>query len=252
MRGTSGKPLLVIFGTRPEAIKLAPVVHALRTRKTIDLEILSTMQQADLLPAFLDDFSLEPDYRLDSMVAGQSVNQLLARLLEGIASVLTEVGPAAVVVQGDTSTCFAGAMAARMQGISVIHVEAGLRTGDTANPFPEELNRKLVTQLASLHCAATKVNRLTLLAEGVDDAHIVVTGNPVVDAIAPLVDKKTTPRVSQILQETSPYRLLLLTAHRRENFGAYLDESFIILREYIETHDDISLVFPVHPNPAVR
>ena len=246
------KRLVAVFGTRPEAIKLAPVIQSLRGRPRIDLRLLCTTQQADLLPAFLDGFALAPDYQLNSMVPGQSVEELLSRLIKDIAAVLAREQPAAVIVQGDTSSCLAGALAAAMRGIEVVHVEAGLRTGCPDNPFPEELNRRLVAQVTSLHCAATSGNRDALLREGHDPATIVVTGNPVVDAVTSLPgDNPPTAVLKRLLSRACGRRILLLTAHRRESFGSYMESSMAILREFVDAHEDICLLFPVHPNPAV-
>lgn len=244
--------LLIVFGTRPEAIKLAPVVEALRGRPEISVRLLCTGQQADLLPDFLERFALLPDARLQVMQPGQSLNRLLARLLEGIDAELAAQVPDLVMVQGDTTSCLAGALAARQRGVPVVHVEAGLRTSDAASPFPEEFNRRLVSRLASLHCAATPGNRATLLTEGHDAETVIVTGNPVVDAIAGLAGESVQPSGHDVNRAERPARRrIVMTAHRRENVGRYLDTSLAIMRDFVISRPDIELVFLLHPNPSI-
>ena len=244
--------VIVIIGTRPEAIKLTPVIKALEAHEHIQVQIVSTCQQADLVPGFIDDFALQPSYRLTTMQAGQPLNQLLASLLEALDPILMEEKPDAVIVQGDTTSALAGAMAARMQHIDVVHVEAGLRTSDSNNPFPEELNRRMISQLTQLHCSATENNKQNLLQEGVSATNIAVTGNPVIDAVSSLVQQLSASNsIEKLLDQLKGQRILLLTTHRRENFGDYMKASLHTLHHFVERYQDVALVFPVHPNPAV-
>ena len=243
----------VVFGTRPEAIKLAPVIRSLRARAELDVIVISTLQQADLLPVFLTEFDIDPDYNLSTMVRGQSLNQLFASLVTTIDAALEQISPAIVVVQGDTSSTLAGAIVARNRKIPVVHVEAGLRTRDSNNPFPEELNRRQISQLTNIHCAATPLNRDTLLAEGVDATTVFVTGNPVVDAVSLLSEEREdSDSLSLLKQQIANRKMIVLTTHRRENFGEYMQQSLRIMHDFIIANEEFVLVFPIHPNPAVR
>ncbi len=245
--------VVAVFGTRPEIIKLVPVFEALADTPGVRLITCSTGQQADLLPAFVEAFHVKVDHDLDIMFDGQSLNQLLARLIADIEPVLARHVPAAVLVQGDTTSALAGALAARYRAIPVIHVEAGLRTGEPDNPFPEETNRRLISHIASLHCAATVGNRQSLMDEGIADGAILVTGNPIVDALQKLGQGNgVTAEIDRILNTLDGRKPVLLTMHRRENFGARLTGYFETIRGFVERNDDVELVFPVHPNPEVR
>jgi len=245
--------VLAVFGTRPEVVKLAPVLAALRQHPEIRTITVASHQQVDLLPAFLRSFTVTPDHSLDVMADGQPLNRLLAQIVEGLDAVFDKVAPDMVVVQGDTTTALAGAMAARMRQIPVTHVEAGLRTGDLNNPFPEESNRRLISASASLHCAATSGNVETLIAEGIAPAAISLTGNPIVDSLHQvLAADRPSPAATDLLAELDGRRLVLLTLHRRESFGAVMVRLLEVLRDFVERHPDVALVFPVHPNPAVR
>jgi UDP-N-acetylglucosamine 2-epimerase (non-hydrolysing) len=187
------------------------------------------------------------------MQAEQSPADVAARVLAGLDPLLAELRPDFALVQGDTTTAMAGALAAFQRRIPVGHVEAGLRTGDASSPFPEEMNRRLITRLASLHFAPTEGNARTLRAEGVPESRIAVTGNPVVDALHEIVARsRPSPALSEKLRALSGTRLVALTTHRRESFGALMQENLRALRRFVELHDDVSLAFPVHPNPEVR
>ena len=245
-------PVVAVFGTRPEIIKLAPVFEALDDTPGIRLVRCSTGQQSDLLPAFVEAFNVQLDYDLGVMFEGQSLNQLLARLIAAVDPVLERHAPAAVLVQGDTTSALAGALAARHRAIPVVHVEAGLRTGDPDNPFPEETNRRLISHIASLHCAATAGNRQSLIDEGIAESAILVTGNPIVDALQVLGQGGVTAEVDRILETLDGRALVLLTTHRRENFGARMTGYLETIRRFVERTDDVELIFPVHPNPNVR
>jgi UDP-N-acetylglucosamine 2-epimerase (non-hydrolysing) len=251
-----GPPCIVasIFGTRPEAIKLAPVLHEL---SALDKEFRSvnivTSQHTELLRPFLDLFSIRTDFDLSAMQPGQSLNVLMSRILAALDPILEEVGPDIVLVQGDTTSAIAGAMAAFQRGIPVGHVEAGLRSNNPFSPFPEEMNRRLVGRLAALHFAPTDQNVEMLLKEGIDEKSIYRTGNPVIDAVHWIMKtKKPSARIDELLKSIREPRKLVLTTHRRENFGTTMKGHMRVVREFVEAHEDVSVIFPVHANPAVR
>ncbi|MEO5930224.1 MAG: UDP-N-acetylglucosamine 2-epimerase (non-hydrolyzing) [Candidatus Kapaibacterium sp.] len=245
--------ILVVMGTRPDVVKLAPVVHALRRADDrFDTRVLFTSQHRDLAASMIEYFDLRPDHDLDIMTAGQSPSGITARLLGLLDDLYEADRPDRVIVLGDTTSAMAAAMAAFHRKISVAHVEAGLRTGSRYNPFPEEMNRRLITQLADLHFAATEANRENLLRENVHPGSIHVTGNPVIDALGHILNDPAAipPRqASEILARRN--RIILLTTHRRENFGEAQQAIFAAIGGIVEEHDDVEVVFPVHPNPAV-
>jgi UDP-N-acetylglucosamine 2-epimerase (non-hydrolysing) len=246
------KRVLCLFGTRPEIIKLAPVLRALEARKGLEVEAVASGQHTDLLHPFAAEFGVRIDHDLKVMRPGQTPSAVAARVLEGLDPLLAELQPDLLLVQGDTTTAAAGALAAFHRGIPVGHVEAGLRTGDLARPFPEELNRRLISRIASLHFAPTAHNVHTLESEGVAAHAIAQTGNPVVDALrATLGARPPSPELSAQLEASAEQRLLVLTTHRRESFGAEMEGNLRVLRRFVETHPDTALAFPVHPNPSV-
>ena len=246
-------PILVVFGTRLEVIKFAPVVRARKLDQRLRVFCVSTGQQADLLPEFVDEFDLTVDKSLDLMVAEQSLNQLLAKLIESLDQVIEQYSPAAVIVQGDTTTALAAALSARYRAVSVMHVEAGLRTGNFHCPFPEESNRKLITHLSALHFAPTQGNVDTLLSEGVQPSDIVLTGNPIVDALQPLVDTaRPSVEFGKFLDGLKDMKIIALTAHRRENIGDRLNGYLETIKQFIARKPNNVLVVPVHPNPEVQ
>lgn len=250
-RKNKSPKIAVLFGTRPELIKLAPVIAAAKTLG-IDAVTISSSQHTDLLKPFISAFSIKIDHDLRVMRAGQSPNDVASRAIARLDRVLTEVRPDLLLVQGDTTTALAGAIAAFNLGIRVGHVEAGLRSGDPKNPFPEEMNRRLITRLADLHFAATTHNRETLIAEGVSKSNIAVTGNPVVDSLLRFAETaKPNRQLAKLIESTSGTRRILLTTHRRESFGSAMERNLRVLREFIESQADLSLLFPVHPNPNV-
>jgi UDP-N-acetylglucosamine 2-epimerase (non-hydrolysing) len=213
---------------------------------------VSSGQHGDLLQAFIEHFRLRIDHDLCSMQRGQSLNALCATILSRVDAVLVEEKPDVVLVQGDTTTSVAGALAAFHRHVKVAHVEAGLRSGDRSSPFPEEMNRRLISRLADLHFAPTSANRESLLSEGIEPRGIFVTGNTVIDALqdivaAPIED----PRITRMLAETQGLRRIVLTTHRRESFGERITAHLRILRGFVDRHPDVALVFPVHPNPVV-
>ncbi len=250
--------ILLVFGTRPEAIKMAPVVQALKDEaEFFDVGVCVTAQHRDMLDQVLEIFSISPDYDLDLMRSGQSLHDITSGVLTGIRDVLKVFQPDIVLVHGDTTTSFAASLAAFYEKISVGHVEAGLRTGNIYSPFPEEMNRKLTGAIARLHFAPTETNRSNLLGEGIAAEKIFVTGNTVIDALLHTVQRTRDDQSLRAgFEEKFSYlssnkRLVLVTAHRRENHGDGIRNICAALQDLIASHDDIEILFPVHPNPNV-
>ena len=247
--------ILIVFGTRPEAIKLFPVVRALAERPELTVRTCVTAQHRGLLDQVLAIADLHPDIDLDLMEPGQTLDRLTARLLTGLGEVMDRERPDWVVVQGDTATAMAGALAAYYRQIPVAHVEAGLRSGDIYHPWPEEVNRRIVAPIARLHFAPTDTAAQALIAENIDPATIHVTGNTVVDALHwTLARVEAVPALAAaldpVLAPLAGKRLVLVTTHRRENFGGGMAA---IARALVRLADrgDTALLFPVHPNPQV-
>ena len=245
--------VLAVFGTRPEAIKLAPVVRALRARpQTFDCRLCASAQHRQMLDQVLATFDLAADFDLDLMTPGQTPAQVVARVMEKLPPLLAELQPDVVVVQGDTMTTFAASFAAYLLRIASAHVEAGLRTGDRWQPFPEEMNRVLTSRIATLHFPPTQMSRDHLLKEGIPPEDIVVTGNTVIDALLQTVRKDYKFRHPR-LQDLDPRRrLVLVTTHRRESFGAPLRNTCAAIRDLAQRFPDLDFVLPVHPNPQVK
>jgi len=247
--------VLVVFGTRPEAIKLAPVVLALRQR--VPVKVCVTAQHRQMLDQVLHAFAIQPDYDLDLMQANQDLSDVTARALLALRGVLASERPQLVLVQGDTSTTFAAALAAFYAHVGVGHVEAGLRTHDKTRPFPEEINRRLTSSLADWHFAPTAWAEQNLLAEGVAAGRILVTGNTGIDALLTMIDKIESgavrvPALSDIEARIAGHRLILVTGHRRESFGEGFERICAALRKIVESHPDVVVVYPVHLNPNVQ
>ena len=253
---TAQRKILAIFGTRPEVIKMGPVLTALRNDSAFDVVTLATAQHREMLDDMLRVFGIVPDHDLDVMTADQRVVDVTAKCLVGIDAVLRQEAPDLALVQGDTTTVLAAALACHYNRIPVGHVEAGLRTADKYAPFPEEMNRRVAGALADLHFAPTAQARDNLRREGVPEATIHVTGNTVVDAVLRIAATTVDPadkQLDHILRFTASIgRLLLVTAHRRESFGAPLRAVCQALAAILEAHPDTGIVFPVHPNPNVR
>jgi UDP-N-acetylglucosamine 2-epimerase (non-hydrolysing) len=246
--------VLFVLGTRPEAIKLCPVVRHFRLHAPdIDTRVCVTAQHRELLDQVLAIFAVEPDHDLAVMTPGQTLAGMTARILEGLAPVIAREQPSMIVVQGDTTTTLCGALAGFYARIPVGHVEAGLRTGDMSRPFPEELNRVLTGRMASLHFAATEGARRQLREEGVADGAIVVTGNPGIDAVLHVGRALDEGRLRASCQVpgVNGRKLILVTAHRRESFGEGLASICTALSE-LSLRGDAEIVYPVHPNPNVR
>ncbi len=245
--------VLTLFGTRPEVIKLAPVIRRFEEfPSSFSTTNVASAQHTDLLYPFAETLGVRIDRDLKVMRPNQSPHDVCARVLAALQPILNDVEPDIIIVQGDTTTTLAGALAGFYSGIPVGHVEAGLRTDNPASPFPEEMNRRLVTRLASFHFAATEHNRRTLLSEGVPDDSIFVTGNPVVDALHEILRRPRQPGpIDDILTQTAGKRRIVLTTHRRESLGRAMRDNLAVLRRYVEDHDDSVVIFPVHPNPSV-
>jgi UDP-N-acetylglucosamine 2-epimerase (non-hydrolysing) len=244
---------MVVLGTRPEAIKLAPVVLSLDASAQFDPFVVLTAQHREMVDQVLSLFAIEPRYDLNIIQPRQTLTEVTTRALSGLSTLVADEAPDAVVVQGDTTTSFAGALAAFYAGVPVVHVEAGLRTGNRRSPFPEEINRRLTTQLGDLHLAPTPANRANLLAEGTAPGGVVVTGNTVIDALRWAADQPRTfddPTLAAL--DDDPRPMLLVTAHRRESWGAGMASIGRALGELARSEPDLLVVFPIHRNPVVR
>jgi UDP-N-acetylglucosamine 2-epimerase (non-hydrolysing) len=242
--------VLIVFGTRPEAIKMAPLIPELaRYPDLFEPIACSTGQHREMLAQVLDLFDIEPDYDLNVMVPNQTLAGLTARLIQKLDALLADVEPDVVLVHGDTTTALAGALAAYYRQIPVGHVEAGLRTHNKYQPFPEEMNRHLVDAIATFHFAPTATAGEHLRAEGLSDEYLCITGNTVIDALQMVVEK---PCELPLELDWENRRLILVTAHRRESFGTPLENICTALRNMVERYPDIEIVYPVHYNPNVR
>lgn len=248
--------VVIIFGTRPEAIKLFPVVRALMRRTRIETLSCVTAQHREMLDQVLDIADITPDFDLNVMRADQNLDELTARLLTGIGQTLDEIKPQRVVVQGDTATAMCGALAAYYRKIPVSHVEAGLRSYNIYHPWPEEVNRKIIGTIADQHFAPTETSAAALRKENIAEEQIAVTGNTVIDALLITADKTTDPdildpQLQEIYRKFEGRKIIGVTSHRRENFGDGLTNIAAALRD-IASRDDVALIFPVHLNPNVR
>jgi UDP-N-acetylglucosamine 2-epimerase (non-hydrolysing) len=253
---TSPVTILVVFGTRPEAIKLFPVVAALKADPRFDCRVCVSAQHRGLLDQVLEIAGIVPDHDLDVMQPDQTLDALTATLLTGLGRVMDVVQPARVMVQGDTATAMCGALAAYYRKIPVDHVEAGLRSGNIYHPWPEEINRKIIGTMASLHFAPTEVSAAALRAENVDPARVHVTGNTVIDALHWVTakiaaDPALASGLANLEARFAGKRIMGVTSHRRENFGGGLEAIAEAIRQ-IAAREDVGIIFPVHPNPNVR
>jgi UDP-N-acetylglucosamine 2-epimerase len=235
--------VLAVVGTRPEAIKMAPVIRRLRADRGFETILCATAQHRELLDRALAPFGIRPDVDLDLMRPGQTPNQVASRVLDRFDRVLVDHSPDVVLVQGDTTTVLAASVAAFHRGVAVGHVEAGLRTGDLARPFPEELNRRVTDLVAAYHFAPTARSGAALLSEGAEPSRVYVTGNTVVDALLWIAERVDEPREAD--------RLVLVTTHRRESFGEPMRRSLRAVRRLAERFPELTFVLPVHPNPRV-
>jgi UDP-N-acetylglucosamine 2-epimerase (non-hydrolysing) len=245
--------IVVVLGTRPEAIKLAPVIRALDQRKELETVIVATGQHRQMLDQVLSRFQLFPDLDLDLMQPNQSLSGLTSRALNAIEKVIEETMPRLVMVQGDTTTAFVSALAAFYQKVPVAHVEAGLRSHRMYDPFPEEINRRLAGVVADIHLAPTTHARRNLEREGIPPQAIAVTGNTVVDALHALLQAPFSFEGTPIADlPLNGHRVLLVTSHRRESWGRDLENICLALRDLVNAYSDIRVVYPVHMNPNVR
>ena len=240
--------VMTIFGTRPETIKMAPLVKELKARDNIETVVCVTAQHRQMLDQVLNAFNIIPDYDLDIMKQGQTLSDITTRVLKGLEKVIEEVKPDLVLVHGDTTTTFAGALAAFYHQIPIGHVEAGLRTYNKYSPYPEEINRQFVGIVADLNFAPTEKSKQNLLNEGKKPESIYVTGNTAIDALKTTVREEFSDEITEWAQGS---RLLVLTAHRRENLGEPMRHMFKAIKRIIDKYDDIKMVYPVHLNPIV-
>ncbi|MCB2047571.1 MAG: UDP-N-acetylglucosamine 2-epimerase (non-hydrolyzing) [Novosphingobium sp.] len=253
---TDPSRILVIFGTRPEAIKLFPVVNALKADPRFECVVCVSAQHREMLDQVLEIAGIVPDHDLDVMKPDQSLDELTARLLVGLGQVMDEVKPDRVIVQGDTATAMCGALAAYYRKLPVDHVEAGLRSGNIYHPWPEEINRKIIGSMASLHFAPTSTSANALKAENVDPARVHITGNTVIDALHWVTSQiEANPSLARGLADLearfADKRIIGVTSHRRENFGDGMDNIASAIRQ-IAAREDVAVIFPVHLNPNVR
>ncbi len=245
--------VFIIIGTRPELIKMAPIIRLMQADARFMPQVVSTAQHREMLDELLQLFAIRPDYDLNIMSSNQSLCQVAQKSLVGLSELIERDTPDMVLVEGDTTTAFMGALAAFYNKVPVGHVEAGLRTDNKYNPFPEEINRRLITKLADLHFSPTSSNTTTLLAEGIPAEHIFQTGNPIIDSIIWMSNSSRSSCAGldeRILN--SDKRVILVTAHRRENWGAPLSNICNALKKISEKNEDIVIVYPVHPHPQVR
>lgn len=255
---TAKMKVLTVFGTRPEAIKMAPLVRQLATHPEIDSKVCVTAQHRQMLDQVLELFEIKPDFDLNIMKPGQDLNSITTEILQNIAKVYAEFKPDFVLVHGDTSTTFCASLAAYYQRIAIGHVEAGLRTGNIYSPWPEEGNRRLTGVLANIHFAPTSESQSNLLKENVQANNITVTGNTVIDALLMVKDKfETSPELNQQQAQRFSFlrnqsKLVLITGHRRENFGDGFERICKALSLLAEKYPDVDFVYPVHLNPNVQ
>lgn len=249
------KKIAVILGTRPEAIKLAPVIDRFSKDNRFEVVVISTAQHRQMLDQVLQLFKISPQYDLNIMTENQTISDVTTSCLQGIGAILSKEQPEMALVQGDTTTVFAGALACFYQKIPFGHVEAGLRTSDKISPFPEEINRRLASVLADIHFAPTPWAQKNLLREGVPASQVFVTGNTVIDALLdiasrPIDNSDDIPGLSVFLSKTSKF--ILVTAHRRESFGKPFKEMCQAMADIVASNPNVGIVYPVHPNPNVR
>lgn len=245
--------VMVVYGTRPEAIKVAPVIKALEADPNLEPVVVVTAQHREMLDQVNQVFEIEPDVDLNLMAHGQTLNSIAGSVISKIDEVLAEHEPDAVVVQGDTTTVMGAAIAAFNREIPVVHLEAGLRSGDINSPFPEEANRKIVSQIARVHLAPTMVSRNNLLADGVPDENIHVIGNTVIDALHWAVERPVEFSIPELQAlESDDRRVLLVTTHRRENLGDNMVNIGKAMRDLATHYPDLLIIWPAHKNPKVR
>ena len=242
--------VMSIFGTRPEAIKMAPLVKELERREEIESIVCVTAQHREMLDQVLETFEIKPDYDLNIMKQGQTLGDVTTRALNGVEEVIKESQPDIVLVHGDTTTTFAGALAAFYNQVAIGHVEAGLRTYDKYSPFPEEMNRQMVDCMTDMYFAPTELSKANLLKENINKEKIYITGNTAIDAMSTTVDSDYTHPELDWINENE--RMILLTAHRRENLGEPMRHIFKAIRKIVDEFKDVKVIYPIHMNPKVR
>lgn len=241
--------VMSIFGTRPEAIKMAPLIKELEKRGKIESIVCVTAQHREMLDQVLETFDIKPDYDLNIMKQGQTLSEITTRALNGLEEVIKSVKPDIVLVHGDTTTTFAGALAAFYNQVAIGHVEAGLRTYDKYSPYPEEMNRQMVDCMTDMYFAPTELSKQNLLKQNIDELKIYVTGNTAIDAMKTTVKEDYNHSVFEWIGKS---RMILLTAHRRENLGEPMRNIFKGIKRAINEMDDVKVVYPIHLNPKVR
>lgn len=241
--------VMTIFGTRPEAIKMAPLVKELENRKEIKSIVCVTAQHREMLDQVLNIFKIKPDYDLNIMKQGQSLSEITSRVLLGLEEIIKKEEPNIILVHGDTTTTFAGALAAFYNKVDIGHVEAGLRTYDKYSPFPEEANRIMVDRITDMYFAPTEVSKNNLLKENIDESKIYVTGNTAIDAMKYTISDNYE---NSIFDWVGDSKLILLTAHRRENLGEPMYNIFKAVKRLVNDNKDIKVIYPIHLNPLVR
>ncbi|RIN64682.1 UDP-N-acetylglucosamine 2-epimerase (non-hydrolyzing) [Staphylococcus simulans] len=243
------KKIMTIFGTRPEAIKMAPLVNQLKHEEALEPVVVVTAQHREMLDAVLETFDIQPDYDLNIMKAGQTLSDITSRVLKGLEAIIQQEKPDMILVHGDTMTAFASGLAAFYNQVAIGHVEAGLRTWNKYSPYPEEMNRQMISCLSDIHFAPTKQAKANLLKENIPSAKVVITGNTAIDAMNTTIQKDYH---SEVMKRHKDKRVILLTAHRRENLGEPMAHIFSAARRLVEAHEDVVLVYPMHKNPKVR
>ncbi|MHC0551740.1 non-hydrolyzing UDP-N-acetylglucosamine 2-epimerase [Salinicoccus sp. CNSTN-B1] len=243
------KKIMTVFGTRPEAIKMAPLVLALKDDPELEPIVVVTAQHREMLDQVLSIFGITPDYDLNIMKQGQTLSEVTGRVITGLESIIKEAEPDMMLIHGDTTTTFAGSLAAFYSKVDIGHVEAGLRTHNKYSPFPEEMNRQMTGVLADLHFSPTETSKNNLLEENKKPETISVTGNTAIDALRTTVDASYQ---SDIISKHKDKKVILLTAHRRENIGTPMENIFSAVRDIVETFEDVTVVYPMHKNPKVR
>lgn len=241
--------VMTVFGTRPEAIKMAPLIKELENRDNIDSIVCVTAQHREMLDQVLDIFNINPNYDLNLMKSNQTLTSITANVLEELNTVINEVKPDIVLVHGDTTTTLSASLAAFYNQCKVGHVEAGLRTYNKYSPYPEEINRQVTGVIADLHFAPTNESKKNLIKEGKCESDIYVTGNTAIDTLKTTVKSNYT---NEIIDKIGNDRIILLTAHRRENLGDTMKNMFLAIKKIVEEFDDVQVVYPVHLNPKVR
>ena len=242
--------VMSIFGTRPEAIKMAPLVKELEKRENIKSIVCVTAQHREMLDQVLQIFQIKPDYDLNIMKQNQTLLEITTRALNGLDEIIKKESPDIILVHGDTTTTFAGALAAFYNQVSIGHVEAGLRTNNKYSPFPEEMNRQIVDCLTDIYFAPTETSKNNLLKENIDENKIFVTGNTAIDAMNVTIDKNYSHEELNWIKDNE--RMILLTAHRRENLGQPMRNIFKAIRRIVDEFSDVKVIYPIHLNPKIR